>query len=107
MYWQFAQSLHIAVRFAQVFKALVLYSLLMIIPLPSLAGFGTSEAGWMVALRSQGIGLPQAALAGLTFHVGNLLLLAILGGLPMLKLSLRAEPNLAHQLMRSFRQRTS
>lgn len=98
MYWQFAQALHMGIRFAQVFNALILYSLLMILPVPSLAGFGTSEAGWIVALRSQGTGLSQAALAGLTFHVGNLLLLALLGGLPVFRLFLRAQPRPARRV---------
>lgn len=98
MYWRFAQALHIGIRFIQVFNALILYSLWMILPLPSIAGFGTSEAGWILALKSQGTGLSQAVLAGLAFHVGNLLLLTLLGGLPMLRLLLRAEPNLVNQL---------
>lgn len=98
MYWRLAQSLHMGIRFLQVFNALIMYSLLMILPVPSVAGFGTSEAGWIVALRSQGTGLSQAALAGLTFHVGNLVLLALFGGLPMLRLFRRTEPHLANHL---------
>ena len=102
MYWQFARSLHMDIRFPQVFNALILYSLLMILPVPSIAGFGTSEAGWMLALRSQGTSLSQAFVAGLTFHAGNLLLLTLLGGLPMLRLFFRAEPNLANQLRAAY-----
>ncbi len=85
IYWQLAQSLKLDLGFNQVFGAMLMYSLFMVLPLPTLAGFGTSEAWWMLSLKAEGASAAHAALAALTFHVGNLFLLTLVGFWPMVQ----------------------
>ena len=89
MYWEFAEALSLGIRFIQICNAMLIYSLLLVLPLPSLAGFGASEAWWILSFRAEGIKLSHAVVAALTFHVGNLFAVTVLGILPMIRTFLR------------------
>ena len=96
IYWQLARSINLGLGFHQVFGAMLMYSLFMVLPIPSLAGFGTSETWWILSLKAEGLNAPHAALAALTFHVGNFFLLTLIGSWPMIKPLLHERTSFSH-----------
>ncbi|MCY0884721.1 MAG: lysylphosphatidylglycerol synthase domain-containing protein [Firmicutes bacterium] len=76
-YYVLARGLGVPVGFTAVAAAMVLYSLFMVVPVQGVAGVGTSDAWWVLALSLVGVHLPSALLLALTFHLLNLAAVSI------------------------------
>ncbi len=83
IYFILATGLAVEISFPKLFFASVLTSLFLAFPLQGVGGLGTEEAWWTASLRMVGLHMPQAILLGLTFHLLNILFVAILGGVPL------------------------
>lgn len=79
-----AHGLGYSVGFFHIGAAMMFFSLFMVFPLQGVAGFGTTEAWWILALTLVGLPLKGAIVMALTFHVLNLLYVSALGGVYML-----------------------
>lgn len=79
-YFVLARGMGFHVGFLALTVAMVFYSLFMVIPVQGIAGIGTVDAWWVVALTLVGIPLPSAIVLALTFHVVNLIYISALGG---------------------------
>ncbi len=84
IYYVLATGLAVEISFPKLFFASVLTSLFLAFPLQGVGGLGTEEAWWTASLRMVGMHIPQAILLGLTFHLLNILFVAILGVVPLL-----------------------
>ncbi len=70
--------------FLHLAAAMMFFSLLMVIPIQSPGGFGTSEAWWTLGLTLVGVPLKEALILGIGFQILNLLYVSAIGGLFML-----------------------
>ncbi|POB11925.1 lysylphosphatidylglycerol synthase transmembrane domain-containing protein [Sulfobacillus sp. hq2] len=83
-YQVIAHGLGYSVGFFHIGAAMMFFSLFMVFPLQGVAGFGTTEAWWMLALTLVGTPLKESIVLALAFHVLNLLYVSGLGGIYML-----------------------
>ncbi len=79
-----AGSMGYSPGFLHLAAAMMFFSLLMVIPIQSPGGFGTSEAWWTLGLHLVGVPLKEALVLGLGFQILNLLYVSAIGGIFML-----------------------
>lgn len=81
-YYFIGLVLAVHVSLAQAAFAMGLMSLLLAFPIQGVAGLGSEDAWWALSLRIVGLAEPVAIVTGITFHLINLLFIAVLGIAP-------------------------